>query len=282
MTESSCTAILICHNDRQSVGTALASIWSQTLEDLDIIVVDDGSTDGSRAVIEEAVRSVARTHPERAAHTTVLTQENAGPSSARNAGIAAAQSRFVAFLDADDEWLPGKCRHQIGLMNETGCALLGGNFYYRKHQSIVPVNLTTRPLKRICFAQTLFKYYFTPSCVMAQTTVIREVGGFPEGQHFVEDAYAFSACARIAPAMISCEYYAIRQLHGPDEPNLSSKTEEMNRWEAANIRRLRYENGLTGMKRSPLLFYLASALLPLRRWRRMMRRTRFVRNTLKV
>jgi len=71
--------------------------------------VDDGSTDTTGAVADEL-----------AGHTLsciqVIHQKNAGPAAARNTGIRAAKGEYVAFLDADDEWLPGKLETQLGLL----------------------------------------------------------------------------------------------------------------------------------------------------------------------
>lgn len=72
------------------------------------IVVDDGSTDGTVAVIQ----GLQREFP----HLRVILQENRGAAAARNAGIAAARGRYIAFLDSDDYWSEGKLEAQIGFM----------------------------------------------------------------------------------------------------------------------------------------------------------------------
>jgi glycosyltransferase involved in cell wall biosynthesis len=81
---------------------AIASIEAQTWRPLEIIIVDDGSTDETPAVIAslgDRVRS--------------LRQDNAGPAAARNRGVEAASGSFIAFLDSDDEWLPEKLTAQM-------------------------------------------------------------------------------------------------------------------------------------------------------------------------
>jgi glycosyltransferase involved in cell wall biosynthesis len=88
------SVIIPAWNAADFLPEAIASIRSQTYAALDVIVVDDGSTDGTAALIEEwpGVR--------------YLRQGNSGPSGARNAGIDAAQGELLAFLDADDLWTP--------------------------------------------------------------------------------------------------------------------------------------------------------------------------------
>jgi glycosyltransferase involved in cell wall biosynthesis len=96
------SAIVPAFNAERFLEDALRSIFAQEFDDLETIVVDDGSTDGTADVVRafgDAVRS--------------LTQPNGGVALARNAGIAAARGAFVAFLDADDLWAPHKLRLQV-------------------------------------------------------------------------------------------------------------------------------------------------------------------------
>lgn len=81
---------------------AIASARAQTYAPLELIVVDDGSTDGSAAVARRFGDPVR-----------VVRQENAGPAAARNRGIAEARGAFISFLDADDLWVPEKLERQL-------------------------------------------------------------------------------------------------------------------------------------------------------------------------
>ncbi|MFB0612668.1 glycosyltransferase family 2 protein [Aurantiacibacter poecillastricola] len=90
------TSIIIpAYNSENSVGPAIESSLAQTRPPLEIIVVDDGSTDDTGKVIASFGDKVVH-----------LTQQNAGQGAARNAGLKVAKGKFVAFLDADDYWLP--------------------------------------------------------------------------------------------------------------------------------------------------------------------------------
>jgi glycosyltransferase involved in cell wall biosynthesis len=88
-------------NCERFLAEALRSIFSQDYRPLEVIVVDDGSTDESAAV--------AFTFPE----VKLIRQENGGVAAARNAGLAATQGGVIAWLDADDYWLPGKLTAEI-------------------------------------------------------------------------------------------------------------------------------------------------------------------------
>ncbi len=102
MTRPLVSCIVPVYNGEAYLGAALDSILTQTWRPLEIIVVDDGSTDGSAAVAEAYGAAVR-----------VIKQANAGCAVARNAGLAAATGEFVAFLDADDVWLPEKLDRQM-------------------------------------------------------------------------------------------------------------------------------------------------------------------------
>jgi len=104
-------------NRKERLEEAIASILAQTYEDYEIVVVDDGSTDGTREWIER--------HPN--PRLVYLRQENRGSSSARNAGIRAARGELIAFLDSDDLWLPRKLERQVPLFDrpEVGFVFCG-------------------------------------------------------------------------------------------------------------------------------------------------------------
>jgi len=99
---------------------AIGSVARQTFKDLEVIVVDDASPDDTEAV----ARRLLAEHG--LAHTVVRQPVNGGPSAARNRGVALARGEYVAFLDADDEWLPDKLALQVALMDQDPAMTLCG------------------------------------------------------------------------------------------------------------------------------------------------------------
>lgn len=87
-----------CHNSAATLAETVASALGQTYGNLELIVVDDGSTDASLAVLQKLQAGDSR--------IKLITQQNRGAGPARNRGIAASAGEFVAFLDADDTWTP--------------------------------------------------------------------------------------------------------------------------------------------------------------------------------
>lgn len=123
MSESSLVSCIVpAFNSERFLSEALDSILQQTHRPLEIIVADDGSTDGTRDIAANYGNAVR-----------VVTQETAGPPATRNLGVAAARGAFVAFLDADDLWHSEKLSRQLERFSsrpETGaCVTAIQNFW---------------------------------------------------------------------------------------------------------------------------------------------------------
>ncbi|MCB0792004.1 MAG: glycosyltransferase family 2 protein [Flavobacteriales bacterium] len=103
------SVIIPCHNVEAHIDRALASAMAQTHPDIEVVCVDDGSTDGTAAILHRWSAEASR--PIR-----VLQQENRGASAARNRGMAECDGPWIQFLDADDAIAPGKVARQVALV----------------------------------------------------------------------------------------------------------------------------------------------------------------------
>lgn len=106
------SVVMPAYNAERTIGAAISSVLSQTFHDWELIVVDDGSTDTTLAVIQAL----------KIPKIKVISQPNAGVSMARKAAVAAAVGRYIALLDADDLWAPQKLERQLAYMEKKGAA----------------------------------------------------------------------------------------------------------------------------------------------------------------
>src|SRR4051812_748761 len=126
----------------------LASIAGQTVRDLQVIVVDDGSRDGTRAIAEEFAASDPRFH--------VIAQENRGLGAARNAGVDAARGTYLAFVDGDDILPPRAYEHLQGALARTGSDFAAGNVF-----RLTGDGAAQAPFLRRAFARTRLRTHVT-------------------------------------------------------------------------------------------------------------------------
>ena len=103
------SVIIPCYNAAPWIREALQSVMEQRLDDAEVIVIDDGSTDNSAEIVEKEFPSVR-----------LVRTKNQGPSKARNLGTKLSIGRFLQYLDADDTLLPGKLKIQLQALRETG------------------------------------------------------------------------------------------------------------------------------------------------------------------
>jgi len=171
------SVIIPTYNRRGLLLRAVRSVLQQEFQDFEIIVIDDGSTDGTA----EAVAEIQRCR--------LLRTERLGPAGARNAGIAAASGRYLAFLDSDDCWLKAHLSVLTGAMRqpEVGLAYTPTRTVDRSGR-----RLGGRRDRRKCHggrvAEPLFEHIFVhTSNVLCRADLVREVGGFDESLPVCED-----------------------------------------------------------------------------------------------
>lgn len=171
-------SVVIPTFDRQSVlPRALDSVLTQTCAVGEIIVVDDGSTDGTAEMVTDEF-------PE----ARLIVQENQGVSSARNHGIEASEGEWIALLDSDDEWRPEKIERQMEVLESHPEQLIchTDEIWIRHHRRVNP------KLKHAKFGGRIFQYCLplcamSPSSVLIHRSVLDDVGLFDEEMPACED-----------------------------------------------------------------------------------------------
>lgn len=187
-TEAPLVSVIIpTYNAGRFVGQAVQSVLEQTYRPYEIIVVDDGSTDGTKDVLQQFNNCIK-----------YLYQENRGPSAARNEGIKIAAGEYICFLDADDLWTPNKLEAQIALMERSrhiglvfsdheqfdGDRVVSRSFLAEKAFCSELIRHT--PIQR-AFEKLVVENFISTPTVMIRKECLDKVGLFDESVKSIED-----------------------------------------------------------------------------------------------
>ncbi|MCP4326962.1 MAG: glycosyltransferase family 2 protein [Alphaproteobacteria bacterium] len=173
------STIIPCFNGAADLPGAVRSIIDQDVAEMEIIVVDDGSTDDS----EEIARGLQAIHSQ----VVFLRQDNCGPASARNTGLRAARGEYVCFLDCDDEYAPeffGPAIDALDKEPHIGALTCGIEF--------VGLSRPCEPEQYEVIVNSL------PSNFIARRAVVEVIGGFPEHDAFRHSVAGEDAIFRLA------------------------------------------------------------------------------------
>jgi glycosyltransferase involved in cell wall biosynthesis len=188
------TAIIPTYNMAVCIGDAIQSVLDQTYPSIEVLVVDDGSTDNTREVVDR--------YGERVRY---LRQENAGQGAARNWAIRESKGTYVAFLDADDQWLPEKIARQVALAIEANVPLVGCGYSVRDmtgtrvFENVIRRNFPDHAeFERVMSICQLFPG--SGSGVLAARHCFDEVGFFDVSLRFAQDWDMWLRLVRRYPA----------------------------------------------------------------------------------
>lgn len=173
-----------------SIRMAVESVLRQTFTDFELLVVDDGSTDGTMEALSGITDPRLR---------CLANPRNMGPGAARNTGTHAARGEWVAFQDSDDEWLPQKLEKQMARLSAalspdvvacyTGMAILGQSEHSPNGRTIL--SYIPGPEQRIVdgdLEEALFAHSFiSTQMLMARRSTLLDIGGFDETLRALED-----------------------------------------------------------------------------------------------
>lgn len=175
--KASVTVIIPTYNRAPMLQEALESVFSQTFLPLEVIVVDDGSTDSTVQVVKTFGPRVS-----------YIYEPHMGVSHARNVGWRMARYRWVAFLDSDDLWLPRKLERQLSFLGENSefAACYTDEIWIRNGKRVNPCKHHTKYSGWI-FLHCLPRCIISPSSVLLRREVLEELGGFDEDMEACED-----------------------------------------------------------------------------------------------
>lgn len=173
---TSITAVIPAYNAESTIRDALISVVSQSRPPDSIVVVDDASSDNTIAVADQYLRGCS------VRYEIVRQPANSGPAAARNAGIHAANGEWIAFLDADDVWLPDKLKIQMELVQDISGGGVQAAGSPTEGGASDPRNISRLSLRDFCIRNPV-----VTSTVLVRKQIIEAAGGFDEQFRGPED-----------------------------------------------------------------------------------------------
>lgn len=188
------SVIIPLYNKVNSIERTLQSVARQSVQPLEVIVVDDGSTDGSAEVVRRMNMPLVQ----------LVSQSNRGVSAARNRAMELAQGEWVALLDGDDCWEPGYLEN-VERMIDTypAAAAIGTAFMVDDGRRRVAGDTPQKEGVVDFFVESMSRYVLIPSATVLRRDITLALGGFPEGMRMGEDQYLWTKIARTAQVVFS-------------------------------------------------------------------------------
>ena len=171
------SVIIPTFNRKKTIGRAIQSVKNQSLSPFEILIIDDGSKDGTEEWVKEKFQNIK-----------YIYQNNQGVSSARNIGIENAYGDWVAFLDSDDEWLPNKLYEQAKAMDSNPEMK-----FFHTNEIWIRNGIRVNQMKKhkkyggYIFEKCLDICRVSPSSVLIQKEVFNDIGIFDESLRVCED-----------------------------------------------------------------------------------------------
>lgn len=178
MSSPQVSVVMPIFNRSEAAARAVRSVLGQEGVDFELIVVDDASTEPADALYQQV---------EAAGHRVLRLTKNGGPGRARNHGCTVARGEWLAFLDSDDHWLPGKLSHHLASLQASGLSIgQTDEIWYRDGERVNPPkahrisggDLFRRSLRAVCVSS---------STVMLERELFERMGGFDESFFVCED-----------------------------------------------------------------------------------------------
>ncbi len=231
-TQPTISVIIPTHNRVHTLARAIESVQEQSIQPLEIIVIDDGSTDNTCALIKQDFPDVM-----------FYRQSNHGVSHARNRGIESARGEWIALLDSDDAWYPGKLEAQLNVLNRhPEIRLCHTDEHWIRNGK--RVNQRQRHEKR---GGRIYQYCLplcaiSPSAAMIHKSVFTDIGFFDEELPACED-YDFWLRLTALEPVVYCDAPLVIK-HGGHTDQLSRKFMAMDRFRLVALEKILLANVL--------------------------------------
>ena len=210
------SVIITTHNRRELVQRAINSVFEQTYPNIELIVVDDHSEDGTSDACKDS----------RINYVYISKEDSLGNNYARNVGITASKGEYCAFLDDDDYWLPTKIEKQVALLEQRNCELV---YCGRKKEivkengiefrDVLPVVDNCGDMRRMI----LYKICTTTSCLLIKRKALIEIGMFDINLRFWQEYELTIRLAQRGPFYFVREALCVYRVDTRDKNRLTNK-----------------------------------------------------------
>jgi glycosyltransferase involved in cell wall biosynthesis len=231
------SVIIPTYNRWPLVAEAVDSVLAQSFQDIEIIVVDDGSTDGTTNRLAKF-----------AGRLRLFTTTRQGVAAARNFGVSQAQGCYVAFLDSDDLWLPGKLETQIAFLDRHPEIQIcqTDEIWVRNGVRVNPKAMHRKPSGDI-FVRSLDLCLISPSAVMMTRELFQRIGGFDESFPVCEDYDLWLRVTSVYSVPLIPEALVVKR--GGHADQLSRSLWGMDRYRVLALQKI-LRSGLDGVPRT--------------------------------
>jgi glycosyltransferase involved in cell wall biosynthesis len=233
------SVITVFFNAGDFIQEAIDSIFAQTYQDWELLLVDDGSTDNSTDI----ALSLTEQHPKKVRYLEHGGHQNRGISAAQNLGLRHARGEYIAFLDADDVWLPRKLEQQVRILDSwPDAAMLYGHTQYwyswtgkiedmkrdlHIEPGVEPDTLVMPPLLLVSFLRGQAAIP-CPSDVLVRRERVESVGGFEDGfRHIFTDQVFYAKLCLKAPVFVSSQCWFKYRKHADSSVSRVKKAGHM-------------------------------------------------------
>lgn len=190
------SVIIPCFNAEPWIRQTLNSVISQEIKNLEIIIIDDGSTDNSAKIIENEFPFVH-----------LIKTENQGPSKTRNLGTKLSKGEFIQYLDADDLLAPGKLKLQLEALKMSGADVAYGDWQKLikgPDGEYIKKEVVRREIQNPEI-DLFTDFWCPPAAYLFRRGIVEKVGGFNEGLPIIQDARFSLDCALFGARFVYCE-----------------------------------------------------------------------------
>jgi glycosyltransferase involved in cell wall biosynthesis len=242
------SVVMPVYNAAAYLETAIRSVMAQTHADVELLAVDDGSTDASRDLLDDLAAREPRLR--------VFHGENAGPSAARNVALAAANGAYVAFLDADDWFLPEKLNVQIAALEARPDVDLVYSDYREHDDATGREHDVARGVPPVTMAELLvYRPWFAPMAPLLRRRLVDRVGFFDASLRAAEDWDYWYRCVHHTEFLYAPAVVGVYRLHG------TQATKDRERMRRAHLRfaQKHFAGDLRRRRSSLAYFHLSEA-----------------------